>query len=738
MPQHDEKANHPGSFRGRLWDVGEIVQSMAAEMREAGANALTAKILSARGMRPDDYERYASPRIRDWMPDPNTLKDMQPGVKRAARAIREGQRIGIWSDYDVDGACLAALFIEILRGCGHEDFVLRIPDRITEGYGPNTPGLLSMQRDQGCELIFCLDAGIVAFEPMAAAKAAGIEMVVIDHHNAAQDGTLPEGVAIINPNRLDDTSGLGHLCAAGVTFCFFVGVVRELIREGHFDGKDGRPAERPDLMEYLDLVALATVCDVMKLHGLNRAFVHKGTEFLTKRRNPGVAALALAAGIDPSEPISEKTCGWVLGPRINAGGRVGASDSGALLLIERDQAEAARRAAALHAINVERKELSDSVTEQALDQLRDFRAGIDHRLAMAIVEDAHEGVVGIAAGKVKEGKDAPAIVVTRDHNGNLKGSARSVGDVNIGHIIQDAAAAGLILGGGGHGAAGGLSLRHDQVAAFIDFADAEIRKTAYAEEGIRSACDLKVQLKELSLEAIRSVDAMAPFGNGNEKPRLLLGPVILSEIRVIKEKHMKLSMRAPGGMIDGLIWGVVGTPVGDSIEAAIGKPIEVLGTAEINTFNGKSNPQFMIDDIRYPGGPEAELAAGPLDAADAGGLAQAAAEVLTLDEIDEAVVARNEGRMVLVTGLVLESFQPVKDKHLRVVFGADGKQLTAMKWNSASGEFADRVQVSAGTLVNAYGQLELNEYRGRTSIQMKLKDFEADQPELSLGGVAAP
>lgn len=441
------------SFKGRSWALLEPPAGRGVALRRAGANPLLSKVLAARGMQEGDYAAYVETLIRNTMPDPFVMQDMEKGAKRIAQAIRDGQRIGVWSDYDVDGAASAAIFIEALRMCGHRDYVLRIPDRITEGYGPNAPGLLAMQSEHDCQLICTLDAGIVAFDPLQQAAEAGIEVIVIDHHGADQDGRLPAGHAIINPNRLDDTSGLGHLCAAGVTFCFFVAVVRELRATGYFDGQEGRPDERPELMNLLDLVALGTVCDVMELHGLNRAFVRAGIPALTARRHPGIAALARVAEIRDDQPIDEKSCGWILGPRINAGGRVGQSDSGARLLIAEDPEEIEARARALHEINVERKSMSDSATEAALAQLEDMVPGRDRRLAFAVVEDAHEGVVGIAAGKAKEAKDAPAIVVTRDHEGNLKGSARSVGDVDIGHIIQDAVAAGLILKGGGHGMA---------------------------------------------------------------------------------------------------------------------------------------------------------------------------------------------------------------------------------------------------------------------------------------------
>mgnify|MGYP003644120600 CR=1 FL=1 len=723
------------SFRSRDWKLLEAPAGRSVALRRAGANPLLSRVLAARGMLEEDYANYAETLIKDTMPDPFAMQDMEKGAKRIARAIREGQRIGIWSDYDVDGAASAALFIEALRMCGHRDFVLRIPDRITEGYGPNAPGLLAMQAENDCQLICCLDAGIVAFEPLKAAVASGVEMIVIDHHNAEQDGSLPPGYAIINPNRIDDTSGLGHLCAAGVTFCFFVAVVRELRESGHFDGKDGRPAERPELMNLLDLVALATVCDVMKLYGLNRAFVRAGVPILTARRHPGIAALARVADIRDDQPIDEKSCGWILGPRINAGGRIGKSDSGARLLIAEDSIEIEERAAALHAMNVDRKEMSDTVTQAALAQLEDMVPGRDRRLAFAVVEEAHEGVVGISAGKAKEAKDAPAIVVTRDHNGNLKGSARSVADVNIGHIIQDAAAANLILGGGGHGMAGGLNLRDDQIEGFVAFANAEIAKTQYFRDGVLSEADLEVQLKELTVPAIQSLDQMRPFGNGNQKPVMVLKSVIIEGLRILKEQHYKITFKAGAQRVDGLIWGVVGSEIGKAIEAHHGQVVDVLCTAEINEYNGRLSPQIMIEDIRPASGAgalDADTAGPSLPDGEAAGLAASADEIVRLAEVDLEEVEINQGsrRLSLVTHARVDEIRDIKGTHLKVYLSDGATTIIALRWNGVGGKTEERFRQSVGMDLSLLGELEVNEYRGKKDLQIKLKDFERHEERL--------
>ena len=716
----ENTAAEPKSFRGQVWEVIEPESTHVAALA-AQVNPLLARILASRGKASEEIPTYLKTLIRETLPEPFTVREMDVGAKRIAKAIQAGERIGIWSDYDVDGACSAALFGQILEACGHRDYVLRIPDRITEGYGPNAPGLLAMKDEKKCGLICCLDAGVMAFDALEAAAAADIEVVVVDHHEPRQDGSLPPAVAMINANRHDDDSGLGHLCAAGMVFVFFVAVVRELIRAGHFDGREGRPADRPDLMQFLDLVALATICDVMVLKGLNRAFVRAGVPILTDRSNLGIASLAIAAGINPDEPIDEKACGWILGPRINAGGRIGAPDAGALLLLEKDPVRAMSRAEALHAINVDRKEMSDSATEQAKLKLaeRDLRS--DRTLVFSALEDAHEGIVGISAGKLKEHFSAPAIVVTRDHNGNYKGSARSVADVNIGHIIQDAAAAGIILGGGGHGMAGGLSLREDQIEGFISFANAEIAKSDFFRTGLKPCADLAVTLADLSVETILSLEQMRPFGNGNAKPLFLLKGVKLDEFRVLKGKHHKLVLKSGRARIDALIWGTAGTPIGDDIEASVGCVLDVLGEAEINEFRGQKAPQFMISDIRLSADQELQQA----DANEAYGLAAQADSFARLGDLTvESVEIRQASRQkILVQDLILESVQDLKGKHLRLAFSDAGAVLSGIKWNARQ-ETIESLTRAKGMRVNVLGELQINEWKGRKSIQIVVSDFE--------------
>lgn len=582
------------SLKGRAWRSRAQDPALASALERAGLNRFAARLMSVRDLGGVSPESFLAPTIRELMPDPSRFKDMDVGVAHLADRVMRGDRVGVWSDYDADGATSAAVLIRFLRLLGVDDVPLRIPDRMTEGYGPNAPGLLGMRED-GCVTVCVLDAGITAFEPLAAAKAAGLDVIVIDHHAAEPE--IPEAVAVINANRQDEAPGYGHLCAAGMTFVFCVAVARELRRRGWFDGADGRPSAPPDLMSLLDLVAIGTVCDVVPLTGLNRAFVTRGLPYLSKRTRPGVAALAELAGIKADQPITAEDCGWRLGPRINAGGRIADSTLGARCLITDDPEEGSRLAAELHRCNEERRALEAEATEQALAQADGHQPGVTRRSLIAVV-NGHEGVVGISAARVREAVDAPAIVLTEDHEGNLKGSARSVPGFDVGHAIIAARKAGLIVKGGGHGMAGGLGLTREQMGPFQAFLDAEIEKSDYFRDGVMSDADLEVSLRDLSVEDVDALAPLGPFGTANPEPVIVLRGVELRTIRVLKDKHLKLSLGEGAATIDGLIWNVVGTPLGDAISALTGAAVDVLGKPGINEYRGSRTLQLMVEDLR--------------------------------------------------------------------------------------------------------------------------------------------
>lgn len=585
------------SFLGRIWALQEPVGHIKRELERSGMNSSVAGILSARGISPSNLPAYLDPKIRDELPDPSRFKDMDTGVKHIADQMQAGNSISIWSDYDCDGVTSAATLKRFFRMVGYGDIDIRIPDRITEGYGPNAKGLREVKAS-GVDTVMILDAGIVAFEALDAAKEVGLNVVVIDHHTA--EAKLPPAVAVINANRLDEDPGFGHLCAAGMVFIFCVGLARELKNRGWFDGKNGHPDVVPqkEIMELLAIVALGTVADVMVLTTINRAFVTRGLEFLNDHVNPGLRHLALVAGKKPNEQLTSKDLGWQLGPRINAAGRIDDAMLGVELLLTNDTEEAARLAGQLNEINVKRKAIEEKVTGPAIDQFPDRTPGVDRKIAIAVVEEAHEGVVGISAGRLKEAYDCPAIVLAKDHEGNLKGSARSVKGFDIGDGIIAARNQGLILRGGGHGMAGGLTLTPEQLPAFEAFMNAEIQKSVYYREGVSTEVDVFLAPTQLTVEQIDAFHRMEPFGNGNPGPRVVLEGAVVKEVKILKEKHLKVVIAAGAGKIDGLIWGVVGTGIGDFLQNSVGTKIDVYGSPDVNVFRGDRSAQIIIDDVR--------------------------------------------------------------------------------------------------------------------------------------------
>lgn len=584
------------SFRNRNWALPETIVA-AGDIRETGLPPAIARVLIGRGVTPDRIADFLDPKLKNLLPDPSFFQDMDVGVKHLSGCIRRGDMIGIFSDYDCDGATSAGVLGRFLRMLGHTRFHLRIPDRIKEGYGPNTPALLNMKTIHGCDTICILDSGSVAFEPLKAAKSAGIDVVVVDHHGT--EAVNPEAEAFINPNRKDQKPGYGALCAAGMTFIFCIGVARELAREGFIDGQGGRPGKMPNLMLLLDMVALGTVCDVVSLnHPLNRAFVSQGLKVLNATPSLGIVALAAAAGLKEGAPFTEKECGWILGPRINAGGRIGDTESGARLLLETDPAEARRRAETLEMLNCERKEMDGEATKTAIAQFEDRVPGRDRDVAIAVV-DAHEGIVGISAGRLKDAVDAPAIVLAPVEGDMLKGSARSVPGFDIGHAITQARQQGLIEKGGGHGMAGGLTLRRDQLDGFKAFLATEIRKTDYFRDGLRTNADASFSLKELNVDLLDGFEALRPFGAENPEPVVILRGVVPVDFRVLKGLHFKVSFRDGDRSIDGLIWNVVGTEFGRQIEDALNTRVDLLCKPQINEFRGNRSPQVIVEDVRF-------------------------------------------------------------------------------------------------------------------------------------------
>jgi len=494
-----------------------------------GMDALVDELLLARGVERDDLARNRDPRIRDFLPDPSCFQDMDKGAKRLADAVQGGETIALFGDYDVDGATSAALLTLLLRRLGAEPIVY-IPDRLMEGYGPSGKALVELKA-RGASVAVCVDCGAQAFEALEEARAAGLDVIVVDHHQCAS--LLPAAFALINPNRLDesaDGAAHGHLAAVGMTFLLGVALLRELRGRGYFEGR-----EEPKLIDLLDLVALGTVADVARLKTLNRAFVTQGLKVMAARRNVGLSALAEAARL--VKPPTCRDLGFALGPRINAGGRVGKSDLGVRLLTATDPEEARTIAAELDRLNEERRAIEMLVTDQAILQA----SRLDGHPVLTVMSPGwHQGVIGIVAGRIKEMFGRPAIVIAETDDGTGKGSGRSIGGVDLGAAVLAAKDSGLLSAGGGHAMAAGLTLPPGGLEAFREFIND------------RLAADVENSLSEraLLLDALLApggvagalcdaLDAAGPYGAGWPGPRVAAGPAKLLKVGIVGDGHVR-------------------------------------------------------------------------------------------------------------------------------------------------------------------------------------------------------
>lgn len=533
-------------------------------------------VLAARGVAPEAAEAFLAPALRDLLPDPMVLRDMGLAADRLLRAVDLRERIAVFADYDVDGGASAALILTWLRGFGITA-TLYIPDRIDEGYGPNVPAMAALA--EAHDLILCVDCGTLSHEPIAAAK--GADVVILDHHLALE--TLPAALAVVNPNRQDEDGSLAHLCAAGVVFLLLVEANRRLKKNG---------VQAPDLMALLDLVALATVADVAPLIGVNRAFVRQGLKVMMRRERPGLRALADVARLDQAP--NTHALGFLIGPRVNAGGRIGQADLGARLLATEDDGEARAMAARLDQLNTERREITELVRQEALVQAE--MRGLDGPLVWAAGAGWHPGVVGIVAARLKESANRPAVVIGFD--GDIgKGSARSVTGVDLGAAIQRLAAEGLIEKGGGHKMAAGLSLSRAQLEpAMARLAELLARQGS----GAAGPADLRIDglltTGAATPDLIAQIEAAGPFGAAAPAPRFAFSNVAVSARR-IGAAHLKLAISdGTGPALEAMIFGAFDGPLGQQLETAGHQRFHLAGRLELNHWNGASKAQLRLDD----------------------------------------------------------------------------------------------------------------------------------------------
>lgn len=581
------------SFSGRAWQLRPVDEGEALSISQRlDLPDIVGRILNARGFSVDDAPSFLEPKLRDCLPDPAHLLGMEEAVKRLADALEDNEPIGILADYDVDGATSCALLTHHLRAHGASVY-FDVPDRLEEGYGPN-PKAFARLEQQGCQLVVVLDSGTTAFEALSAAAAGGHEVIVVDHHVAEE--RLPEALAVINPNRVDQESPLGDLAAVGVTFMLCVALARTLRERG-----GPVAAGDPDLRQWLDLVALGTVCDLVPLTGINRALVSQGVKVAAREANPGLKALASAARLD-SAPDAGKF-GFVLGPRINAGGRTGQSHLGAHLLTSDDPKETATIAAQLDALNQERRRIERKVLDEALRQVEPAIADGKPVLVVA-ARGWSPGIVGIVASRLVERYHRPAVVIGLDDAGIGKGSGRSIKGFDLGAAVIAARQEGLLEQGGGHPMAAGLTIAESKVDVFCDFLKMRMLETwgPGVPPPAPLQLDAELQPSSLTLDLGATLERLAPFGRGNPEPRLWLPSAVLHQTRRIGENHLDcLISDQSGARIRGVAFRIADQPLGQALLSAGDKPVHLAGRIKIDSWQGKRRVGFQIEDAA-PGG----------------------------------------------------------------------------------------------------------------------------------------
>lgn len=577
------------SLTGRQWVLRSADERLvAALVQQQGLPEIIARVLVARGVPPEEIEDFLNPSLKQALPDPSHLLDMDVAAERVARAIAQGERIAIFGDYDVDGATSSALLMRYFRSLGSDPLV-HIPDRMKEGYGPNAPALLSLQ-EKGAKLVITVDCGTLSFEPLAAAHEAGLEVIVIDHHMG--ESSRPKAVAIVNPNRLDESSPHGQLAAVGVAFLLIVAVNRRLREQGYFASR-----AEPDLRQWLDIVALGTVCDVVPLVGVNRALVAQGLKVMAARGNTGIRTLLDAVGIDEKPGVYH--AGFVIGPRINAGGRVGRSDLGVRLLTTENEHEAKQLAAELEQHNAERKAIEASVLEAAMEKA-EVLSQKDSPLLVVAGQGWHSGVIGIVAGRLKEKYHKPVAVIGLA-DGIGKASARSVSGIDFGAAVIAARESGLLLAGGGHAMAAGFTVEEVKLAALEEFLAGRMRAQAGAalSGARRLTIDGQVSISGANAELAKTLEKLGPFGQANPSVRLVVQGVVNLKPDIVGQDHVKTLLIDPlsNARLSAICFRSVGTKLGDALLSTRGKTLSVAGQLRLSEWNGQQQVSLMVDDV---------------------------------------------------------------------------------------------------------------------------------------------
>jgi single-stranded-DNA-specific exonuclease len=555
---------------------------MALQQR-LGLPEILAKILVDRDISLEEADSFLTPTLRNLMPDPSHLKDMDKGVALLAEAVEGSIPVAIFGDYDVDGATSSALLSRFLCAAGCPPRIY-IPDRFTEGYGPNKNAFHTLAQE-GIKIVVTVDCGTMAFEPLEEAAALGLKVVVIDHH--VPGSHLPSAHAVINPHRLDDSSPLKNLAAVGLAFLFIVALNRLLRQRGWYTKE--RP--EPDLYEYLDLVALGTVCDVVPLKGLNRAYVAQGLRILHQRRNAGLVALGDLASLN--EPPTAYHLGYIYGPRINAGGRVALPSLGSQLLMTNDPLQARQLAATLEEHNKERKAIEAEVLEEAMAQAA---ASSDPFLILA-GHGWHPGIIGIVASRVKERFHKPCCIIGIDETGIGKGSGRSISGLNLGGAIHMALQGGLVMAGGGHSMAAGFTLKEEHISPFRLFMNRHCADALALHKPVLSI-DGTLSLKGAQISFVKTLQTLGPFGAGNPTPRFAFRHIQVARADIVGQTHLRIILRGEdGSTLKAMAFRSVGQPLGEKLLTLNQRPFQVAGTLNLNYWKDQESVSLIIEDV---------------------------------------------------------------------------------------------------------------------------------------------
>ena len=547
---------------------------------------IVAKLLSIRKIKKEEVEFFLKPTIKNILPNPYVLKDMDNAIARAEKAILNTEKIGVFGDYDVDGATSTAIlgkYFELLN----IPFEIYIPDRKSEGFGPNEKAFLNFI-DLGVNLIFTVDCGTLSYGPMDFAKKKNIDVIILDHHQS--ETKLPSAHSIVNPNRFDDRSDLNYLCAAGVCFMFLIALNKRLRDQNWFSNNS---IKEPELLNILDLVSLGTICDVVPLVGLNRAIVHQGLKIIKRKKNLGLKTLIEVSNIESN--ITSYHLGYVLGPRINAGGRVGKSTHGANLLLNQNPKDTFKLAVDLDTYNKERQILEGELLKKILNT--NFENSSDP-VVILHGENWHEGIIGIIAARIKEKFNKPAIIISVN-KGIGKGSGRSIHGFDLGSTIIGGVQSGLLIKGGGHKMAAGFTIDVNKIDEFKKFVFKKFKSiNINLEEKKNYYFDAEIGPSAINIDFFEKINLLAPFGSGNPEPRFVIRDVKLVNSKIVGEKHIKnVLIGSDSSTLKTISFNTVETELGSYLLKKNIKPFDIAGKLSLNEWRGQRNVEFIIDDI---------------------------------------------------------------------------------------------------------------------------------------------